>query len=140
MKKIGQLVLMMLLLGRVLAGSAAEGAELTGDYQKLQGRWVVLRNEIKKQTTPELHGRVWIFEGKKFRLDTDKGSEAFVLEETTQPKSIDFKDGRTADILGIYKFEGEKLVVCTAAAGKKRPKAFKTSMWTGTVLTELKRP
>ncbi|HBC85564.1 MAG TPA: hypothetical protein DCZ94_01285 [Lentisphaeria bacterium] len=42
-------------------------------------------------------------------------------------------------IRGIYRLEGDKLVICTAAAGDEKPTEFKTSADTGTVLTELKR-
>ena len=45
----------------------ADGAPPTGDYLRFQGRRVVLRNEIKKITTPDLHGRVFSSE---FRVRT----------------------------------------------------------------------
>jgi uncharacterized protein (TIGR03067 family) len=133
----------LFLLGLIAAGLYAFAAEpqngLSGDYRALQGRWVVMRNEIKKQTTPGMHGRLFIFEGRTFRIDTDQGSEGYSVDESTDPKSIDFDDGRSPVIRGIYKLEKDKLVICTAAPGEKRPTEFKTSVDTGTVLTELKR-
>jgi uncharacterized protein (TIGR03067 family) len=133
------LLFLALLVACVRAGAADDKAGLTGDYAQLQGRWIVLRNEIKKQTTPPMHGRRFIFEGRTFRIDTDQGSEGYSVNETTQPRSIDFDDGRSPVIRGIYRIEGESLVICTGAPGAKRPKDFKTSVWTGTILTELKR-
>ncbi len=119
--------------------SAAADAALSGDYLKLQGRWVVQRNEIKKITTPELHGRVFIFQGRTFRLDTDRGSERFVIDESTNPRSIDFDDGRLPIILGIYALDGDRLVLCTGDPGEPRPREFATSVFTGAVLTELSK-
>jgi len=113
--------------------------EISGDYLLFQGRWTVLRNEIRKQTTPGMHGRLFIFEAKTFRIDTDKGSEGFSIDETTKPKSIDFDDGRSPVIKGIYQIDGDALIICTGAPGAKRPKEFKTSIWSGTVLTSLER-
>lgn len=113
--------------------------EISGDYLLLQGRWTVLRNEIRKQATPGMHGRLFIFEAKTFRIDTDRGSEGFSIDETTKPKSIDFDDGRSPVIRGIYQIDGEALIICTGAPGAKRPKKFKTSIWSGTVLTALER-
>lgn len=113
--------------------------ELTGDYLFLQGRWLVLRNEIKKQTTLGMHGRVFIFQEKTFRVDTDKGSEGYSLDEKANPKCIDFDDGRSPVVRGIYKLDVDTLIICTGAPGAKRPKEFATSIWSGTVLTELKR-
>lgn len=133
----------LLLLAILTFGSricaAEEKPELAGDYSQLQGRWLVLRNEIKKQATPGMHGRFFIFQENTFRIDTDKGSEGYSVDEKANPKSIDFDDGRSPVIRGIYKIEGDSLVICTGAPGAKRPKVFKTSIWSGTVLTELKR-
>ena len=140
MKALCNKLLLLAVLTLGLHTDAAEAKpELAGDYSQLQGRWLVLRNEIKKQATPDMHGRVFVFHEKTFRIDTDKGSEGFSLDEKTNPKSIDFDDGRSPVIRGIYKIEGDSLVICTGAAGAKRPKEFKTSLWSGTVLTELKR-
>jgi uncharacterized protein (TIGR03067 family) len=61
------------------------------------------------------------------------------LDEKTDPKGIDFNDGHSPTILGIYKLEGDSLVICTGAPGARRPKEFKTSRSSGTVLTELTR-
>ena len=131
-------LLALLTLGSLIC-AAGEKPELVGDYSQLQGRWLVLRNEIKKQATPGMHGRLFIFQERTFRIDTDKGSEGYSVDEKTNPKSIDFDDGRSPIIRGIYKIDGDSLVICTGAPGAKRPKEFKTSIWSGTILTELTR-
>ena len=131
--------LLSLLISSQLCAAEPEPPALTGDYLRLQGRWVVLKNELRTIDISEMHGRIFIFEGKAFRVDTDKGREGYSLDEKINPKSVDFDDGYSAVIRGIYKLEGESLVLCTGAPGAERPKEFKTSIWTGTILTELKR-
>ncbi len=112
---------------------------LTGDEKLLQGSWIVTHNEIMRAPTPELVGRVHIYEGRRFRLDTDIGSEEFRVDEQSNPKRIDFDDGRLPVIQGIYKLDGDHLIICTAAAGRARPTAFATSLGSRSILTVLVR-
>jgi hypothetical protein len=89
--------------------------------------------------TPWLLGRVHIYFGRRFRLDTDTGSEEFRIDEQFDPKRIDFDDGRRPLIQGIYKLEGDRLTVCTAAPGDPRPSTFGTSYLNKSILTILVR-
>lgn len=117
----------------------ARGA-LEGDYLRIQGTWTVVYNELKLQPTPQLHGALHIFREDRFRLGDDPpGSERFILDETSNPKRIDFDDGRPPRILGIYKLERNRLTVCTGGPGEPRPTEFKTSPFSGTILTQLER-
>ena len=114
--------------------------QLTGDYLRLQGAWEVVYNELKRKPTPELHGSLFIFRQDRFRLGDDPpGDERYVLDETWNPKWIDFDDGRPPRILGIYALEGDRLTICTGGPGEARPTAFETSRSAGTVLTRLVR-
>jgi uncharacterized protein (TIGR03067 family) len=139
------LALPLLALTAFLAGCASTPSvpvstgPLTGDEKRLQGSWVVVHNELKRTILPEMHGRIHIYEGRRFRLDTDKGSEAFRIDEHRSPKQIDFDDGRLPLIQGIYKLNGDRLTVCTGAPGASRPTDFATSFGSGTVLTILVR-
>ena len=112
---------------------------LVGDEKRIQGSWVVVHNELMRVPTPELHGRVHIYEGRRFHLDTDSGSEEFRIDEQSAPKRIDFDDGRLPLIQGIYKLDGNRLAVCTGAPGSRRPTDFATSFGSGTILTFLVR-
>lgn len=112
---------------------------LSGDEKLLQGAWVVTHNEIMRVPTPELVGRVHTYEGRRFRLDTDSGSEEFRVDEQSNPKRIDFDDGRLSVIQGIYALAGDRLTICTGAPGRPRPTAFATSFGSKSILTVLVR-
>jgi uncharacterized protein (TIGR03067 family) len=112
---------------------------MRGDYAKLQGCWIVFRCERDGAAMPERNGSVFIYEGTTFRLGTDAGRENYVLQEDTNPKSIDFLDERDPPLLGIYKFEGDTLVTCTADPGLKRPTTFSTAAGDGRILTHTRR-
>jgi uncharacterized protein (TIGR03067 family) len=122
-----------------IAPVAARTGPLVGDEQRLQGSWIVTHNELMHTDTPWLLGRVHIYFGRRFRLDTDTGSEEFRIDEQRDPKRIDFDDGRRPLIQGIYKLEGDRLTVCTGAPGTPRPSAFTTSYWNKSILTILVR-
>jgi uncharacterized protein (TIGR03067 family) len=118
----------------------ARGAEPEpGDYGQLQGRWTVVQCEREGAATPALNGSVFTYEGKTVRLGTEPGSENYVLHEDTNPKGIDYVDGHNPPVLGIYKFEGETLFICSADPGHDRPKTFHTAANEGTTLIQMRR-
>jgi uncharacterized protein (TIGR03067 family) len=117
----------------------ARTGPLTGDEKRLQGSWVVVHSEVMHFRIPNHIGRIHIYEGRRFRIDTDTGSESFRIDEQSHPKRIDFYDGRNPDIQGIYAFEDDKLIICTADPGKWRPREFKSLFGTGIILDVLVR-
>jgi uncharacterized protein (TIGR03067 family) len=145
MQAIGTLVLTVLLSGCAYTETAFDRsidllpATPTGDYLRLQGTWVVVHNELRTMALPQMKGRLFIFERDRFRLDTDTGSERYAIDESTEPKRIDFDDGRSPLIRGIYTVDAENLVICAAAPGKRRPTEFKTGLFSGDILTKLKK-
>ena len=114
---------------------------LSGDEILLQGSWIVLRNEIAHVQTPDLRGRLHIYSGRSFRLDTDPETdgEIFRIDEASTPKRIDFDDGRNPLIQGIYVLHGDRLTLCTGAPGAPRPVTFRTSFFDRSILTVLVR-
>src|SRR6267378_8028000 len=112
---------------------------LRGDEKRIQGAWVVIHNEMSHISTPELEGGIHIFFGRQFRLDTDTGSEAFRIDEESDPKRVDFDDGHSSLIQGIYKLEEGRLTVGTGAPGRSRPTTFKKRFGDRSVLTILRR-
>ena len=113
--------------------------DFAGDYARLQGVWVVTRNELKRRPLPEMTGSLFIFEKDRFRLGNEKTGERFAIDETSVPKRIDFDDGRAPPVLGIYQLDGDVLTICSGGPGDPRPSEFKTSMFSSAVLTRLKR-
>ena len=113
--------------------------KLAGDYKRIQGSWVVTSNEIKKQSLPQMAGAVFYFSENQHWITGDKGREWFALDENRSPRAIDFYDKKAPSIRGIYKIEGDRLTLCTAAPGHSRPTDFSTSPFTGTILTTTQR-
>ena len=132
-------VLIGLLTLPLLNATAPDTGALTGDYLKLQGRWLVVKSEVKGADVPAMRGQILNFDGKNFRLNTDEGSEGYSLDESTSPRSVTFDDGHSPPIKGIYKLEGDTLIICMGEPGAQRPKEFKSDTSTGAILTQATR-
>src|ERR1044071_880697 len=117
----------------------ARSGTLTGDELLIQGAWVVIHNEMSRIALPEMEGRVHIYSGRQFRLDTDTRGEPFRIDEQCDPKRIDFDDGHRPLIRGIYRLEGDRLTVFIGAPGHSRPTAFETRIGDQSVLMILQR-
>src|SRR3954447_24949415 len=77
--------------------------DLPGDYSRLQGVWVVEYNETKGAAQPEMAGRLFVIERDRLRRGDERGGERFALDEAATPKRIDFDDGHSPLIRGIYR-------------------------------------
>jgi uncharacterized protein (TIGR03067 family) len=107
------------------------------DKARLQGTWKVVRVEEDGEAIPAdaLADQVLVFEGDKYfvKVEDEVVEEGtFVLRSDTSPRQIDLKivkgDDAGSTQLGLYKFDGEKLVAAFARAGaKERPGQFKTA-------------
>lgn len=109
-----------------------------GDSKLIQGAWVVTYDEVRKTSLPRA-GAIFYFSDNRHWISGNKGHEWFSINEQTYPKSIDFYDYKTPTIRGIYKIEGSQLTLCTADPGAPRPREFKTSRFTGDILTFTRR-
>jgi uncharacterized protein (TIGR03067 family) len=80
---------------------------------------------------------VWERDGKRF------AGTKIEVDPAREPKTIDvIPDGgrnRGERVLGIYKFEGEKLTICMAEPGKPRLKAFQADKGSGYTLRTFTR-
>ena len=119
----------------------AEGTELKGDLAKLQGSW-----------TTKAHDRTIAVEFKGNKV-TSKSTEddgkamsqsgEVVLNEEAKLKTIDFVKGKRIDgdsipdVLGLYRVEGDKVIIAVGSPGKPRPSEFKADEAEGVMLLTL---
>lgn len=102
------------------------------DLAKLQGSWVRVlgENEARRSTAPES----WTATYEGDRLTLESGGQHYrtglvTLDASRMPRAINTwdLDGPNKDAVfpGIYEFDGDKLKVCFARPGEKRPTEFK---------------
>lgn len=138
----------------VLTSLAAPSLVLVNDdpvkdeVKRHQGTWITTSSIFDGQpASPELVGSirrivtgdhvVWERDGKRF------AGTAIVLDPTKDPKTIDvIPDGgqnRGEHVLGIYKLDGDTLMICMAGPAQPRPKEFKAEKGSGLSLRVFKR-
>ena len=105
------------------------------DLAKLQGCWVRVlgENDARRSTAPAN----WTATYDGDRLTLESNGEHYrtglvTLDAARTPKAMDL-DGPNKDAVfpGIYEFDGDKLKVCFAHPGEKRPTEFKADGTTG---------
>jgi uncharacterized protein (TIGR03067 family) len=107
------------------------------DQEKMQGKWLMSALDIQERFVPseKLEGTVLTIKGDKYTVKT-KNIETvvtFKLDPTQDPKHIDmfFPDGKNEPKRGkgIYKFEGDKLIICRSQSlDGERPRNFASSL------------
>ncbi|WP_169973575.1 TIGR03067 domain-containing protein [Tautonia rosea] len=137
---IGFLRLVAVLLVIPASDNAPEQAD---DLARHQGTWAVERSvrdgkdgpvEVMKEIVRVVDGNriVWKRSGDSFAATT------FELDPDADPKTIDLipEGGRNRGdrVLGIYRFDDDRLVICTADAGKARPTRFAAEQGDGQTL------
>jgi uncharacterized protein (TIGR03067 family) len=99
------------------------------DKERLQGRWVAESVEVDqgKQLPDEMRAQLTLtFTGNTMRATMPQAEEAtFHLDETAKPKQIDIIGADRKGRFGIYRFDGNRLVLCMGEDDKKdRPTEF----------------
>jgi uncharacterized protein (TIGR03067 family) len=142
-----------LVLGLLVAGTAADGQDKK-DPPKLEGTYIIVGLEAGGEKLPaELFekapeaDRTIVIKGDKliatkggkedaieFKTDTSK-TPAHIT--TTEKKP----DGKTETSYGIFKVDGDTLIICMVESGKEadRPKEFKTTKDNKAMLMTLKK-
>jgi uncharacterized protein (TIGR03067 family) len=130
----GLTVLLVVLLGSasILAGVAARalaGDEVSADkaLKTLKGTWVP--NELEGIDSK------WSFEGETLKASVNGLDYTckVKIDPNAKPATIDLiidegpEEAKGKISKCIYKFEGEKLILCVSMPGKDRPKAFEQS-------------
>src|SRR6476620_3769727 len=137
----------MLALSVLLVVGTTLAADKDAELKALEGAWVLDAATADGMDHTDLFaGMKLILKGNeytiKFAENSDKGT--FTLDPDKSPKWIDIKTGEKGPfkgltLPGIYKIEGEKLVVCLQADGKKRPAEFDAKQKTRNMLLTYKR-
>ncbi len=125
--------------GLIFAGVLPAGAQAA-----LQGNWIATKVETNGAATPAVVGHRLSFSGDRFEIKSKAGKTVYAGTVRTDPKAtpaaIDFAhslgalNGKTWK--GIYKLDGDTLIVCDNAAdlAKGRPAAFEAKRGSGYVL------
>jgi uncharacterized protein (TIGR03067 family) len=109
--------------------------ELT-DQEKLQGEWVLVGLEVREESVPaeKLAGTTLVIRKNKYTTVVKKKEYpvTFTLDPKQDPKHIDMfipDDSGTPQLSkGIYRIEGDKLIICRRQApGGDRPRNFVSS-------------
>jgi uncharacterized protein (TIGR03067 family) len=128
--------------GRIGLVSAGDDKELA----KFDGTWVMVSATVdgKELTADELkHVTFVIKSGKSTQMfkDKERGTASFKVYASKKPAEMDFtfEDGplKGTTLKGVYKFDGDKLVVCRGGVGKDRPTAFESKAGSGNILQTL---
>jgi len=129
----------LLLLGLLV------GADKPKDEAKLDGTWVVVSMLKEGKQDDDIKGdKVTFKDGKLNVKNPDKNKDeqgTYKLDASAKPKTIDIMPaGSDKAIVGIYKVEGDKLIVCGShEPGGTRPTEFSSKEGSGLMLVELKR-
>lgn len=109
----------------------------TSDEDRLQGVWIAESVDSLGQPLPAERAKQMRLEftGSNLRVTMGKQADAgtFKLDPTANPKEID-AIGDEGGTPGIYRFDGDKLILCIGEPGSNRPRNFKTGPDTGPLL------
>lgn len=129
-----------------------EAAENGTDLTKMQGRWEVAELIEDGKVVPQSAVEEWLPSGGKFLIednavvfvsphDGKKHVRLFSLDQTRNPKGIDLQTKSRKDAIGIYKFDGEQIVLCLIdPADGDRPQEFRSQAGSNRMLMTLQRP
>src|SRR5262245_38330406 len=135
-------------LSLVPRGLAADDKadRIAAERKKLQGTWVAVSSEESGKKGEENGQHRLKFDGETFTfMEGDKVHVrgAFKLDPSRVPMEMDiqFQDGKLEgrNVLAIYAWAGEKLMVCATPEPNGRPKDFTTTVGDERILIVLKR-
>jgi uncharacterized protein (TIGR03067 family) len=136
------------LLGFASAEDKKPDAKKADDQKALQGTWTYESVEWNGKPVPadQIKTTTLTFEGDKYTIKvsgkvTMAGTIKFDASKT--PKAFDATvtegEGKGGTLLGIYKIDGDTVTACWKLQGNERPKEFKTTEQSETVLVVVKK-
>jgi uncharacterized protein (TIGR03067 family) len=138
----------LILLTGLMLGAEPTQEKAKKDLEKLKGTWSITRCEAAGAALPEevVKGGSFAITGDKYEFKmADQSEDGIIkLDPSKDPHEIelDIKSGNDKDKIqvGIYKLEGDTLMMCFAQAGEKqRPKEFTTKAGTNEILFVVKK-
>lgn len=122
-------------------------AKHVGQLRALEGEWhfASLRVDGSDVPAPPPDAAKLLIDGDRFRMDSSDGAfeGVFTIDVGTTPARIDieFIEGPEAGnwSYGIFKIDGDRLVLCVAVVGAGRPARFASTPGTGHALECLHR-
>lgn len=130
----------------------AMAADKETDLGKLQGKWEVVDLVEDGKVVPRSAIEEWLPSGGKFQIednavvfvsphDGKKHVRLFALDQTQNPKGIELQTQSRKDAVGIYKFDGEQVVLCLIdPLDGERPTEFQSKVGSNRILMTLQRP
>jgi uncharacterized protein (TIGR03067 family) len=120
------------------------------DLKAMEGTWAVTVHEfggekVSEDQNKQFNGKLVVKDGKYtvFTGDMKIGAGTIKLDASKTPKHVDAVSDEGADkgkaMQGIYKIEGETMMVCFGQPGSDRPTEFKTKKDTTQMLLSYKR-
>ena len=132
----------------LLAAIPVSAAETSPGMGRLVGTWIALQAQRDGAPDPDALGHRLTFAASRFTIEA-KGkllyAGTYTLDPSAEPALIDFRhdegEAKGAVWEGIYRLEGERLVICDDAFDpkKERPTAFTTVPGSGHVLISFER-
>jgi uncharacterized protein (TIGR03067 family) len=120
------------LCGLLLLAATVAAADTDAELKSLEGKWVIAGAQLGgRDHLDDFAGMKLTLKGNQFTIEFAENSDrgTIIVDPTKSPKWIDIKTkpkgpffGRT--LLGIYKLEKDRLILCCEADGKTRPTAF----------------
>ena len=120
---------MMLLIAFAPATFATANDDASG---KIQGTWKILKyvNDGEDET-PETKDEMLTVKGNHYELKTKDGEYRgdLKLDDSAKPATIDAtlfdtEDKKLGEAIGIYKMDGDDLMICWSEETKERPSTF----------------
>lgn len=141
-----RLALGFAVLAAVSGAIAAPGLkdDKNNDLKKLEGDWKI--ESWEQGGAPVRMNATWTFKGDKYTLDMGTNLEegTIKIDQGKKPATIDLEitggNCQGKDQPGIYKFDGDTLIMCFAWPGTPdRPTEFQSTAPARTILVTLKR-